>query len=231
METDGFEGPLIRASDLPLGAIVVRESIRRSGRKNFTIAHEIGHFVVPGHDRASLACTAADVANWADHSDAEAFKREADEFGAELLIPAAGVKRIIKGVPPSLGIIEKIARVTGASFSAAAWRYCDLVAEKCAVVWSKEGKIQWAKRSADFSFLLRKGPVEESTFAPGNTSLKYPLPGSRYLLLAVPVSMSRRAMRFFIRVARRNRQIAVAQHNRPAGSSPAYPGWTAEDIG
>jgi hypothetical protein len=100
-----------------------------------------------------------------------------------------------------------------------------------AVVWSKEGKIQWAKRSADFSFLLRKGPVEESTFAPGNTSLKYPLPGSRYLLLAVPVSMSRRAMRFFIRVARRNRQIAVAQHNRPAGSSPAYPGWTAEDIG
>ena len=161
METDGFEGPLIRASDLPLGAIVVRESIRRSGRNNFTIAHEIGHFVVPGHDRASLACTAADVANWADHSDAKAFKREADEFGAELLIPAAGVKRIIKGVPPSLGIIEKIARVTGASFSAAAWRYCDLVAEKCAVVWSNEGKIQWAKRSADFSFLLRKGPVEE----------------------------------------------------------------------
>jgi Zn-dependent peptidase ImmA (M78 family) len=110
VETDGFEGPLIRASDVPLGAIVVRESIRRSGRRNFTIAHEIGHFVVPGHDRASLACTAADVANWADHSDAKAFKREADEFGAELLIPAAGVKRIIKGVPPSLGIIEKIAR-------------------------------------------------------------------------------------------------------------------------
>ena len=73
METAGFEGALIRASDLLLGAIVVRESIRRSGRKNFTIAHEIGHFVLPGHDRASLACTAADVANWA--SDAKAFRR------------------------------------------------------------------------------------------------------------------------------------------------------------
>jgi hypothetical protein len=38
-------------------------------------------------------------------------------------------------------------------------------------------------------------------------------------------------MWFFIRVACRNHQIAVAQHNRLAGSSPAYPGWTAEDIG
>ena len=108
METAGFEGALIRASDLLLGAIVVRESIRRSGRKNFTIAHEIGHFVLPGHDRASLACTAADVANWA--SDAKAFRREVDEFGAELLIPAAVVKRIIKGVPPSLELLSSRAR-------------------------------------------------------------------------------------------------------------------------
>jgi hypothetical protein len=49
------------------------------------------------------------------------------------------------------------------SVSAAAWRYCNLVAEKCAVVWNTEGKIQWAKRSEDFPFLLRKGPVEKST--------------------------------------------------------------------
>ena len=120
--------------------------------------------------------------------------------------------------------------MTGASFSAAAWRYCDLVPEKCAVVSSTEGKIQWAKRRADFPFLLSKRPVEESAFAPGNNSLKYALLCSRYLLLPVPVSMSRPAMRFFIRVACRNHQIAVAQHNRPAGSSPAYPAWTAEDI-
>ena len=28
-----------------------------------------------------------------------------------------------------------------------------------------------------------------------------------------------------------HQQIAVAQYNRAAGSSPAYPGWTAADIG
>jgi hypothetical protein len=95
---------------------------------------------------------------------------------------AAVVKRIIRGVPPSLGIIEKIARVTGASFSAAAWRYCDLVAEKCAVAWSTEGTIQWAKRSADFPFSCARDRPRRASSSPGNNSLKYSLPCSRYLL-------------------------------------------------
>ena len=103
--------------------------------------------------------------------------------------------------------------------------------EKCAVVWSTEGKIQWAKRSVDFPCLLRRGPVEQSTFAPGNNSLKYCLAMQPLLVVLGPVSMSIPAMRFFIRVACRNHQTGVAQHNRPAGSSPAYLGWTAEDIG
>jgi hypothetical protein len=161
---DGFEGALIRARDLTLGAIVVRASIREVARKNFTIAHEIGHFVLPGHDRVSLACTASDVANWADPS--REFEREADEFAAELLMPQSLVEAIIEDVPPSLQAIEKIAGKAGASLSAAAWRYCDLAPEKCAVVWSTEGAIQWVKRTAGFPYFLPKGqPVSEGSFA------------------------------------------------------------------
>lgn len=166
VEANGFDGALIRARNLPLGAIVVRESIREAGRKNFTIAHEIGHFVLPGHHRASLACIASDVGNWTDASAEKELEREADEFAAELLMPASLVEAIIMGVPPSLDVIEEIARKAGTSFSAAAWRYCDLATEKCAVVWSTEGAIQWAKRVAGFPFFLPKGQsVQEGTFA------------------------------------------------------------------
>jgi Zn-dependent peptidase ImmA (M78 family) len=165
-QADGFEGALIRSKDIPVGAIVVRDSIREGGRKNFTIAHEIGHFVLPGHAQASLACTASDVANWGSASVRKELEREADEFAAELLMPAALVESIGAGVPPSLLVIEKIARKAGASLSAAAWRYCDLAAQKCAVVWSTDGVIQWSKRSAGFPFFLAKGkPVGEGTFA------------------------------------------------------------------
>lgn len=166
VEADGFEGALIRDKNLPVGTIAVRESIREVGRKNFTIAHELGHFVLPGHDRASLACIASDIANWADASAERELEREADEFAAELLMPASLVEAISKSTPPSLQVIERIARKAGTSLSAAAWRYCDLAAEKCAVVWSTEGAIQWAKRSPGFSFFLLKGrPIEEGTFA------------------------------------------------------------------
>lgn len=166
VDADGFDGALIRFQDAPRGAIAVRASIREAGRKNFTIAHEIGHFLLPGHDCASLACTAADVANWADASTAREFEREADEFAAELLMPAALVEAAVRGIPPSLDLIEKIARAAGASLSAAAWRYCDLTEAICAVVWSAEGAIQWVKRAAGFPFFLPKGqPVVEGTFA------------------------------------------------------------------
>jgi hypothetical protein len=163
-EVDGFDGALVRATNLPLGAIVIRKSIREASRKNFTIAHEIGHFVLSAADRTSLACAASDVANWSDSS--KEIERQADEFAAELLMPAALVERIVHGAPPSLQLIEEIAQKSRASLSAAAWRYCDLAKENCAVVWSTDRAIYWSKRAPGFGFSLPKGKrIEEGTFA------------------------------------------------------------------
>jgi Zn-dependent peptidase ImmA (M78 family) len=165
-DAEGFDGALVRATEYPMGAIVVRASIREAGRKNFTVAHEIGHFVLPGHHRASLACTCSDVANWADVSSEHMLEREADEFAAELLMPAALLFDVIGSSTPSLEVMEQIARKAQASLSASAWRYCDLTREKCAVAWSTDGVIQWAKRSAGFPFFLPGGwRVKEGTFA------------------------------------------------------------------
>jgi hypothetical protein len=163
---DGFEGALIRARDLPLGAIVLRDSIRETGRKNFTIAHEIGHFILPGHEHASIACTASEVGNWPEDSTQKELEREANEFAAELLMPGELVAVVARGATPSLAIIERVASEFGVSLSAAAWRYCDVTDEKCAVVWSTDSVVQWVKRSANFPFFLPKErPVDEGTFA------------------------------------------------------------------
>jgi hypothetical protein len=165
VEADGFEGALVRARDVALGAIAVRSSIREDGRKNFTIAHEIGHFVLPGHEHPSVACTASEIGDWPESSTKQELEREANEFAAELLMPMDLVEVIAASAAPSLDVIEKIAREFGASLSAAASRYCDVV-ERCAVVWSSEGTIQWAKRSGDFPFYLPTGWIlEEGTFA------------------------------------------------------------------
>src|SRR6267154_6142497 len=164
VDADGFDGALIRAREIPLGTIAIRKSIREAGRKNFTLAHEIGHFLLPGHDQTELICTKADVGNWGDGS--KEIEREADEFAAELLMPSALLQRIIRSAAPSLQLIEKIASQFHTSLSAAAWRYCDLAKEQCAIVWSAGERIDWSKRSETFALSLRKGtPLNKATFA------------------------------------------------------------------
>lgn len=166
VEADGFEGALVRAKDVPLGAIAVCSSIREAGRKNFTIAHEIGHFVLPGHDHASVACTAEQIGDWANSATEQRLEREANDFAAELLMPTELVEVIARNAASSLDVIEKIAREFGTSLSAAASRYCDVSQERCAVVWSSEGSIQWVKRTTGFPFFLPKGwGLQEGSFA------------------------------------------------------------------
>jgi hypothetical protein len=160
----GCEGVLIRPKGLSRGIIAIKKSIRSAGRKRFTIAHEIGHYVLPGHGEHGAICKPTDIENWT--RGAKDIERQADDFAAELLIPAAVVaSRLVKSLP-SLAVIENIADECSASLAASAWRYCDLTGEHCAVVWSAQGKVEWAKRSADFPFFIAKGKfLEQDSYA------------------------------------------------------------------
>lgn len=164
VDAEGFDGALVRAEGLACGTIAVRESIREMGRKNFTIAHEIGHYILPGHDASAAVCSPSDIGNWSDATQER--ERQADEFAAELLLPASYAQPIFKSVSPSLNIIQEVADNSAASLSAAAWRYCDLISERCAVVWSHKKKISWYKPSDEFGFFLKRGKaIEKGTQA------------------------------------------------------------------
>jgi hypothetical protein len=155
LDIQGFDGGLVRIKGTPLAAIIVRASIRESARKNFTVAHELGHFVLPGHDTCGAVCGSSDIGNWGD--TAQELEREADEFAAELLLPSEYAGPRFKSESPSLGIIQAVANESNASLSATAWRYCDLVSERCAVVWSKNGRVSWYKPSPEFGFYVARG--------------------------------------------------------------------------
>src|SRR6516225_3233020 len=85
VNANSFDGALVRARDIPCGVILIRKSIQERGRKHFTLAHELGHYLLPNHDHTELACTKSDIGNWSDGS--KQTEREADEFAAELLMP------------------------------------------------------------------------------------------------------------------------------------------------
>jgi hypothetical protein len=163
-ELEGCEGLLVRPKGIPRGIIAVKKSIRSEGRKRFTIAHEIGHFVLPGHDGEGSICGQDDIEGWSDRSNSK--EREADDFAAELLIPAAVVTARLAQTTPSLAVVEAVAADCAASLSASAWKYCDLTSEQCAIVWSEQGKVSWSRASPEFPFFIKKGKsIERDSFA------------------------------------------------------------------
>ena len=164
VDADGFDGALVRVRGVPCGVIAIRKSIREPGRKQFTLAHEIGHFLLPERDATERVCTNWDIGNWGDAS--QQAEREADAFAAEILMPTTVTRPMVDSAKPSLQAIEKIAKRFGTSFSAAAWRYCDLTKHACAIVWSTQDKIEWSMRSEAFTYTLRRGaPVTDGTLA------------------------------------------------------------------
>ncbi|HEX6724389.1 MAG TPA: ImmA/IrrE family metallo-endopeptidase [Gaiella sp.] len=88
-----------------------------TSRQRFTIAHELGHWVCHarrGADPSRSYCRASDLALDADR----ALEREANVFGAELLMPELAVREAWVALPDR----DALAARFGVSALAAQWR-------------------------------------------------------------------------------------------------------------
>jgi Zn-dependent peptidase ImmA (M78 family) len=158
-----FDGALVRIKGAASGIIALRESIRESGRKNFTIAHELGHLILPGHDESTV-CAPDQVESWARRLPP--MELAANEFAGSLLMPVNAVLRAIENPEPSLAPCEAIAARFETSLTAAAYRFTELTSYPCAVVWSSSGEVKWFKPSPEFSQRVRvRERLDERTFA------------------------------------------------------------------
>ena len=162
-DAHSFDGALVRLQGSLEGAIAVRRSIREIGRKNFTIAHELGHLLLPGHDQSTV-CGAGDIETW-DESVAER-EREANEFAGELLLPSTAIRQLVAGKEPTFEAIEALAQSTATSLTATAYRFIEETSHASAIVWSHKGVTKWCKRSEEFDQWIRLGePLDSRTFA------------------------------------------------------------------
>ena len=151
----GFEAALVTLPDRDAGSIVVSNKVGRA-RQRFSIAHELGHFLMCRHqpaDVSSFQCKAKDIAGQSDgdyrHRRQE---REANAFAIELLAPAAKVRRHLAD-GPNLEAVLAIAGAFDISREAAARRYVELSPTPTAVVFSKNGSFLYHTANAAFPAL------------------------------------------------------------------------------
>lgn len=112
-------------------------------RKRFTLAHEIGHIMIPWHT--------GDICDDIDSQDGrdEYFRmeREANLFAAELLMPRQWSTGICSRAEHLRGAMHTIQMVGGVSSLAAAIRTAEVGPAGYLVALIKDGRVGWSRRT------------------------------------------------------------------------------------
>lgn len=129
--------------------IFVSEACPTIGFRNFSVAHEVGHYHIDGHVQAMFGGENGLVVSRGSHfrSQQDKHEREADWFASELLMPVRFVGELILDREPSVTSIRDLADRFGVSLTAASIRYAKLTDRAACVVLSYEGRIEWVSSS------------------------------------------------------------------------------------
>ncbi len=131
--------------------IIYNENIREDGRKNFCISHELGHNSCHAK-KDEYFCTTADLFDTAPHP--ENVEQEANQFAANLLMPADDFRAQMAGMETTLANVSVLANDRyDASLTAACIRMLDLSPRRAlgiavlrgntVVRWKKTEEMRW----------------------------------------------------------------------------------------
>ncbi len=148
VEDGGLSGSSARLTHVGGRAVMrVNADERHRGRRRFSIGHELGHFRLHRNGRLLNVCAEADMESW--HSS-ERLERGANVFSANLLIPAAMMRRHPEWTSPRWPVVKEISATFEVSLTAAAIRAIELADIPCALVMSEDARIRWAATSEHF---------------------------------------------------------------------------------
>lgn len=160
-ETSAFEGALVLSNGG--AAIGLRKGMMR-GRRNFTLGHELGHYLVPTHrlSKTRFECTSQFMRyqrgkrdEWERRPTLERIEVEANEFSAALLIaiPEYRAERAKLGRGCDVAHIRPLADAFAVSQEMMASVYVAHEAETAAVVTSHKGKVRRIIPKGGFPFM------------------------------------------------------------------------------
>ncbi len=154
-----YDGCLMRVGDT--WGILLNNLIQSQSRKNFTIAHELGHYYL---ERGQISatdhkdtvaefvpqhrCQREDLRGFDSHRLEE---QRANQFAVELLMPSP-IFRADAADLPEIGLpaIEALAEKYSTSLTSTAIRYTRLSSHVCAIVLSEGGQIKYFAYSDRF---------------------------------------------------------------------------------
>jgi hypothetical protein len=183
LDTEGFEAALVTDECKSAGAILVA-SQRSRQRRRFSIAHELGHFLIPSHlprpgERSLCSAEHLGIYDMKEQDRRRRMEAEANRFAALLLMPPPLLRAELKAIRrPEVRDIVRLARLFDVSKDAMARAYADYTREAVAVAVIRNGCVLRAYRNAaNFPALavwrgqpVPAGSLAEATFQSGQVS-------------------------------------------------------------
>ena len=148
----GISGALLRSGN-DFG-ILYATNIPNVGYQKFTVAHEIGHFVLDGH-MAHLQLSDGDIHYSTPGFYGDKYEREANYFAACLLMPDPLFIQAMSANKDGMEAIKNLAKKCETSLTATAIRYIEETESMSAVVVSEKDKILYSLFSKEMSELKK----------------------------------------------------------------------------
>lgn len=139
-----FEGLMARQGTSRDWVIGINTSIDYPPRRNFTLAHEIGHFIAHRLIRDRFECTFENLNDFENHS----LEAEANGFASQLLIPPDIVRQFDMERVFEHEAVTDLSNLLGVSMEAAAFRWINLTTRPIGFAKSRDSMIDKGRASA-----------------------------------------------------------------------------------
>ena len=164
--TEGVSGMLLRhGNDF---CIVYATHIPSPGFQRFSVAHELGHYFLPGH--VDQVLKDGFHVSRAGFVTADPYELEADHFAAGLLMPSAPFRKAMDAHDPGLDALSAIADRCETSLTATAIRYAELTDSAVAVIMSTGGVIDYCFLSEAMKSLPKRDWLRKGSPLPAGTA-------------------------------------------------------------
>jgi Zn-dependent peptidase ImmA (M78 family) len=158
------EGALLKSNGKYI--ILTNKEYQYRQRKNFTIAHEMGHFFIKAHRATpNYICHKDSIGSVSDGMNSK--EVEANRFAREFLLPFEPIQLITNDYNYDLSTIRTIATNYDVSLSVTVLRTIPMLKEEWCCVWAENGVVKWVVKSpVCHQLLIKRGnPIRQGSVA------------------------------------------------------------------
>lgn len=154
LDVPSIEGFLAKSKGNRWG-IAFSSSIREPGKVNFTIAHELGHYLLHRANRERIVCLSDDMTDFPNKdSESTNIEQEANEFSSFLLMPIHDFRKQVDGNRINLELLDHCAKRYDTTVTAASLKLISFCEKPIVVISATRGEVRWSRSSKP---ALKKG--------------------------------------------------------------------------